>query len=271
MADNEFDLRELLGDDSEAEGRMPTIEDVPASQLNVHEVDVDVKCAFCDCFMVAMRAHKKVCRFHESHDFKDECLTCKVKKQMASPDYVEKWTRTEPVHPTPPANLVVVDDPVGSKLSDNLKDADIDDVDADYYQTFNATIQQVANMEAEDLQKLRHRLHRMIHRAKIQIRGIQVTEEGKVKLIEEKRRAAIRAKDTEFMSKRKKASEEAASQAGSPKAKSTSKTAAVPAVEKQIKQFVKLNMNEATIRATLTGLGTSVPANLSELIAKYSK
>lgn len=272
MADNEFDLRELLGADVEPDSQMPTIQDVPASQLNIAEINDDVKCAFCDCWMAGMRAGKKVCVFHTSHDGQDHCSTCKVRKMLHSEKYLQSGHVQEKLsHPQPQPIITELPETTASILSPDLKD-EAGDLDEEYYLTFNATIQEVKDLEPEQLQQLRHRLHRMIRRAKIQLRGITVTEEGKLKLIDQKRIAKIKQNDTEFMARRKKA--DAAVDGAAPtktKKSSSSSSNGIPQVEKQIKQFVKLNMSEATIRATLQGLGTTVPSNLAELIAKYSK
>lgn len=266
MASDEFDLKDLIGEPDDV-GSMPTIENVPASQLNVPEINDDVKCAFCDCWMAGLRAGKKVCVFHTSHDASEECLKCKVRKIMHTDKYLQSGHATEKLsHPIPQPIITEIPDAPQSLLSPDLKD-EAGSLDEEYYRTFNATIEEVKDLEPEALQELRHRLDRMIRRAKIQQRAIRVTEEGKLEFIEEKRRKAIKTKDQEFMARRKKADD--AIMPASAKAPKTPKSSGVPQIEKQIKQFVKLNMNEAVIRATLQGIGATVPDNLAELIAKY--
>jgi hypothetical protein len=215
----------------------PRIEDTPASQLTVTNIVPD----------------------------KGHPISPRVEKvpDPVAPEVVQLS------HPMPNITLPTsLDESKPVMVSPDLKD-EAGTLDEEYYSTFNATITEVKDLEPEALQALRHRLDRMIRRAKIQQRAIRVTEEGKLSLIDEKRRAKIKAKDTEFMSNRRKA-DDATDGPRAPR-KAASKDTGLSQVEKQIKQFVKLNMNEATIRATLNSLGTAIPENLTALIAKHRK
>ena len=235
---DEFDLRELLGEPSADDMAMPAFGDVPASELT-------------------------------------PITTPKVETERPESAWIKTYNgaphgeQERLSHPQPEPPVISVEDLASPiSLSPDLKD-ESGELDEEYYLTFNATIVEVKDLEPEQLQALRHRLDRMIRRAKIQQRAIRVTEEGKLSLVEEKRRKAIRVKDSEFMSKRKVADE--ATGPKTPRTSSKGTSSAMSQVEKQVKQFVKLAMNEATIRATLSSLGTAIPENLAELIAKHTK
>lgn len=178
--------------------------------------------------------------------------------------------RDEPAHPVARVTSELPPAPVSHVPQVNKPD-EAGELDDEYWSTFNGTVEEVKDLEPEQMQELRHRLDRMIRRAKIQLRAIRVTEEGKLQFVEEKRRKAMRVKDAEFMAERKVAQGDATTtDARERKAKKEAREA-VSKLEKQIKQFVKLNMNDASIEATLKDLHGSVPDNLAELIAKYRK
>lgn len=233
---DEFNLRDLLGDVDDVPSMVPAIPDTPASEL-------------------ALPPKPK----KEPKPSQEELLT---KFPGLKTNAEERLS-----HPQPePPKISLEDLSSPTLLSPDLKD-ETGELDEEYRLTFDATVTEVKDLEPEQLQALRHRLDRMIRRAKIQQRAIRVTEEGKLQFVEEKRRKAMRVKDSEFMSKRKIAQADGTET----KAKSKSKDSGMSTVEKQVKQFCKLMMNEATIRATLTSLGTPIPSDLSEMIARHKK
>ena len=257
MSNNdEFDLRELLGEDGEEPIPVVSIEDVPASQLPTLGVMTD------------KQVEKKVA--------KEEPSPTAV--AMARPDYISNGHKTEtlshPVAPNVPIDKIpeapipisqVVADP--DLTPDPNKPETEEELDSEYFETFNATIPEVKDLEPEVLLDLYHRLARMIRRAKIQRRAIKVTYEGKIQFIDAKRLKALRDKDAEFENKRRRVAERDATKV----VKGKSSNAGLSQVEKQVKQFVKLNMNDETIRTTLVAVGTAIPNNLSEMIARFRK
>lgn len=242
MAQDDFDLREMLGEPEDDGVKPPTIEDVPASQLPLTSV------------------------------VKEEKIDARV-AAASKPTYIADGHKVETLsHPVPLVPMDTDVPPPPSAVMSQMVNDEVGTLDEEYHATFNATIVEVKDLEPEALQALRHRLDRMIRRAKIQQRAIRVTEEGKLALITEKRRASIKAKDAEFMSRRKAQGD--ASPDGVQKREKRAKTEkdeALSKAEKQIKQFVKLNMNEATIRTTLQAVGTPIPENLADLITKFKK
>jgi hypothetical protein len=262
---DEFDLRELLGDGTDPDLALPSIEDTPASEL-----------ATIDLVEVVEKTHEQL----YPHGCPARCERCVIRLNLKDarveatkqPNYILDGHNIQEhlAHPIPEPPAVEIDSAPAVILSPDLKD-EAGQLDEEYHATFNATIAEVKDLEPEALQELRHRLDRMIRRAKIQQRAIRVTEEGKLQFIEEKRRKAIRQKDTEFQSKRSKEQEEAKAGGSKPKAASKKSDSGMSAAEKQVKQFCKLMMDEATIRTTLAAVGTPIPENLAEMIAKHRK
>jgi hypothetical protein len=235
---DEFDLRELLGDPGEPDSRRPAIQDTPASELPLPTKPAP----------------------------EEERPEVAWVKTYTGVPHGQQEQLSHPQPEPPKISIEDLDSPL--LLSPDYKD-EAGELDDEYRLTFAATIEEVKDLEPEALQALRHRLDRMIRRAKIQQRAIRVTEEGKLQLIDEKRRKAIRVKDSEFMSGHRKAS--VASEPKEKKVKSPKADVGLSQVEKQVKQFVKLMMSDEVIRTTLAAVGTAIPENLTELIARYRK
>lgn len=259
---DEFDLRELLGDPGEP-STFNGIEDTPASELIPFDVVEVVEKTHAQLYPTGCPARCEEC--------------CKRLELLTQAQRLQKYpglvtnASERLAHPTPEPPVIEAElTQVGALMSPDLKD-DSGSLDSEYYDTFNATITEVKDLEPEALQELRHRLDRMIRRAKIQQRAIRVTEEGKLSLVEEKRRKAIRAKDTEFMSKRAKQEAAGIAEPKEKKPRASKGEAGLSQVEKQVKQFVKLAMSDEVIRTTLAAVGTAIPENLSEMIARFRK
>lgn len=244
---DEFNLRELIGE-GDADVKMPGIEDTPASELPLPSVP------------------------------KPETNNYSPRVEKVGPPVPPETVKLS--HPVPLVPMGELPE-TPSTIAPMIQDADIqptvdekgkptetrEDVDAEYYDTFNATVAEVKDLEPEALQAVMHRLDRMIRRAKIQKTAVRVTYGGKIEFVDAKRLKNLKDKDAEFMSRRKVVDGEAKPKAPkSPKADTGLTTA-----EKQVKQFVKLSMDEATIRKTLSDIGTAIPTNLTELIAKFKK
>jgi len=289
---DEFNLRDLLGED--AENVLPTIDDTPASELRETDVPtglgdlkatrdaeraweiqvskvikdamkIDGGCDVCACEASQLLDGVRLCRFHVTFPKASaaDCTDCKHRAAIDAENYIVQGSIIPTLaHPTAP-NVSIADLPeVPLEVSPKL--ADMEDIDEEYLATFNATVAEVKDLSADDLLTLRHRLERMIRRVKIQKNAIKATYEGKLHLVDAKKLKGLKDRDSEFMSGRKVKTEKAAKAPKSPKA-----DAGLTTAEKQVKQFVKLQMDEATIRTTLTSVGTAIPANLEALIAKF--
>lgn len=234
---DEFNLRDLLGDNPEELG-LPDIGMTPSSELPLI-----------------------------GKPLTDEKVDARVKAAQ-DPNYIANGHKTEQLsHPIPPAPEVTFEG-TRATVSPAVPDEVIDYLSAEYQSIFNGAVTEVKDMSPEQLQARRHQLMRRIQEDKIAIRAIRITEEGKLQYIEEKRRAAIRVKDAEFMAKHKAVTDTSEKK---PRVKGASSDKGLSTVEKQVKQFVKLNMDEATIRTTLTAVGTAIPSNLTELISRFRK
>jgi len=237
------DTEEAISEEVVSTTESLNIPDVPASQLEpigaapVPNMMDDLKCAFCDCWMAGIRNGVRVCVFHVHHPNTEECTVCNKRKIMQSPNYIPDGAKLEPAHPIPVVSVLEQPDPLAAVMSPDYKD-EAGDLDSDYYATFNPAVEEVKDLEPARIQELRHRLDRMIRRAKIQQRALIVTFEGKVALSDSKDLKILRDKDTEWMKKRRQIAEGDGTK--SPKKSATG----LSVVEKQVKQFVKLNMRE---------------------------
>lgn len=292
MAQNdEFDLRELLGDGDE-HIVVPDINalapEVPASELaEVESTLKSVQCWRCSCFMIGMLNGDRVCRHHKDHPKDPACPDCARRRIMNAPGYIENGHHTERLpHPLAAPVVVPVEEKGSSPVVSEVRDLEIDEVTTpavkalnveairvpedeltrEYYEVFNETVAAAETLEPEDLQERRHRNLRLIRRAKIQNQAFNYLMEGKLQLVDAKRRRAIQEKDAEFMKQR--AAQKAVE---GDKPKKSSSTTGMSAAEKQIKQFCKLNMPDQAIIDTLKAVGTGVPENVAELIAKHRK
>lgn len=285
MANNdEFNLSELLGSGEEEELSAPLVREVlaPTAPSQLSEVNVrprEVLCSHCDCFMVGMRGSERICRHHKDHPNDKDCPDCARRKLVSTQAYIASGhTREQLAHPMAPSVLSDLPDAPSSIVSNIPPDPDIEvkelkapeeELDREYWEVFNATIQEVKDLEPEKLQEIRHKHLRMIRRVKIMNQAIRQTEEGKLQLIDAKRRAKIREKDSEFMARRVREKEQEAAAGGS--SKRSSATKGMSAVEKQIRQFCKMNVPAAAIPGLLTAAGTAIPENIQELIEKHRK
>lgn len=280
---DEFDLRELLGD-TESGLTVPDINEIapmtPASELaEVESTLRSVQCWRCACFMVGMINDKRVCRYHKDHPNDANCSDCARRTLINSPGYIAQGHATEKLaHPVAPNVTAEGSNDSGAVVSPVKSDPDVevtipgverDELDREYYECFNATMQECKDLEPEKLQEIRHRHLRMIRRAKIMNQAIRVLEEGKLQLVDAKRRKKILDEDADFM-KRRAREQKAAEAAGGSTTKKSS-TTGMSAAEKQIRQFCKLNMPDEAIISTLKAVGTGVPENVAELIAKHRK
>jgi hypothetical protein len=276
MAQNdEFDLRELLGDGDDRAISIPKVEDIPASELTEVESTLkSVQCHRCTCFMVGVIADKRVCRHHKDYPNDPSCPDCARRALMPALERSAKLHENERLaHPAAP-NVTSESSNGSGTLVSPITDKDVelpgverDELDREYWECFNATTVECKDLEPEQLQEIRHKHLRMIRRAKIMNQAINVLMEGRLQLIDVKRRQKIREKDAEFMARRVKEKE---IDAATGKVKSGAKSSTgMSAAEKQIKQFCKLNMPDQAIIDTLKAVGTGVPENVAELIAKH--
>lgn len=272
---DEFDLRDLLGDNDDGVPAIPVITDTPASELTEVESSLkSVQCHRCACFMVAVFAEKRVCRHHLDHPNDPTCGDCDRRKLINSSAYLNSANAKPEKLSHPVAPNVTAEEGVIS-IVPVVKDMDLEpqpgekmsELDREYYECYNATIKEVKDLEPEELQKLRHKHLTMIRRAKIINQAIRIVMEGKLQLVDAKRRREIQDKDADFMKSR--GSQKIGTVAGTEKKASSSKSTGMSAAEKQIKQFCKLNMPEQAIIDTLKAVGTGVPENVKELIAKH--
>ena len=255
---DEFDLRELLGADGDL-GELPTPEDTPASELTP-------------------TALPKTEERPESSWAKDPRYSNRPpeveRPHPMAPEVAEEKFPEAPSVLSPMINDNDINIPAKEieemNISGALGDETTETLDQEYYRIFNDTQVETKDLEAEQLQVIRHRMMRAIRRIKIAMNGIRVNELGKLAVIPESRRRLVRERDADFMAKRKAVEGDVSiTKAKTPRAKSSN--SGLTQAEKQIKQFVKLNMNDETIRATLISVGTGVPENVQELINKYRK
>lgn len=264
---DEFNLRDLLGD-GDSDQSVPSIPDVPASQLPELTVpvsskdEVNVNCAFCDCIMVAVVSNKQVCEAHRL-DTTVTCATCARRRLIHDPNYIQNGHKTEPVHPV--AEVVTTPQEMTTTIQSPALPDDAGKFDEEYVTTFNGEIEQIKDLEPESIQERQHKMLTMIRRAKIAVMAMQVTMEGKIALVDSKRRKAMLDADKAYRSRRVSLDKEG--KASSSKGSSKSSTG-LSAIEKQIKQFIKLKMSDDTIIQTLKMVG-EVPSNVRELIAKH--
>jgi hypothetical protein len=140
----------------------------------------------------------------------------------------------------------------------------LDQLTEKYKDLFNGTITQVKDLTAEDLQKIIHGMDEKIEMIKVQKWAARITYEGKVQLEDEKVRKKLKEADSAFYVPRREKG--AAKSAASP---ARAEKQALTKMEAGIKQLVRLKMDEATIRKTLTDSGSPVPENLTAIISQF--
>jgi hypothetical protein len=194
--------------------------------------------------------------------------------EKAAPKFVMP-DHKEPLEPQHPPVIVDITEfqeptPVAPKLPEAV--LEIIKSEKEYEELFNGTVNEVASMGAEDLMRLRHSMSAKIERIKIQQWAVIVTYEGKLKAADPKTRKKIQEADSEFWVARKEKNARKAratrSTGGNGEAKGDT---GLTKLEKDIKMYVKLKFNEATIRKALTDTNTAVPENLAELITRFSQ
>ncbi len=173
--------------------------------------------------------------------------------------------RPEPLSPQRP-EIPYVEIEVPIRISSILPEhRALEQLTEKYRELFNGTITQVKDRSTDDLQKIIHGMDEKIEMIKVQKWAARITYEGKLQLVTEAKRKQLKDADSAFYVPRR--------EKGAAKTKTSNPQAAqkqaLSKMEAGIKQLVRLKMDEATIRKTLTDSGSPVPENLTAIISQF--
>jgi len=280
--EKDFTLDEMLGFVRDASipnpANIPGLDMVPASQLNsIGQPLTDEERAEYE----ALKAAKLQQRIADM-----EAANARARVAISGPNYMKPVNErlTLPI-PEPLAHVVNPEEPssiIAPKLNDFNSGLDVKELlewaskaetlpdagsyteepDDEYAQVFNASVEAGAPMSLEKIMARRHLLNRMVRRFKIQDLGLKKVYQDKLQHATPAELKLLRDKDTEFYTLK-----------GKPKAHKApaKKKEALTKLEQIVKTFCGLKFKDAVIIENLKEEGIEVPANISEVIARFRK
>lgn len=171
-------------------------------------------------------------------------------------------------HPRPEAPSLDSIPEDALQVAESPIDQDMLPDDEEHRIVFNGTLFEGKDLSAAQLQKHLHMCARLVRRTKIQMLALRRLMEPALTLITPEERAIIRERDAEFIRSRGKVAEASPKQK---KAVTTKKATGLSEDEKLIQQLIKLGNDQADIIAIFAAKKRTLPENLNELIARFSK
>jgi hypothetical protein len=130
---------------------------------------------------------------------------------------------------------------------------------------FNGSVEVGAALSLEAIMARRHMLNRMVRRFKIQDLGLKKVYQDKLQHATPAELKLLKDKDTEFYVLKGKG------RAQAPKTGSGKKKESLSKLEQIVKTFCGLKFKDAVIIENLKEEGIEIPANISEVIARFRK
>jgi hypothetical protein len=258
-------LRDILGDGDEDEPIVfdpkSKVSQLPASELSITPTDIpDEK------IEALMKEHLRKTAAQREAERAIAADRAAAKPVKPAAEYIQQGLKTEPLTVVPPEKVMELPETWEAFISPET-DPEVMKLDEEYHKIFNGVIQDTLTMSLLELQAQRHKLAKVIRNARIATDALKQAQQ-RVET-SEKDQKTYRERESAFQAPRARAQKSAGTRVASETKKAEAKQ--LSNVEKQVKQFVSMKMNEGSIRKILSDTKQSIPSNLTELIERFAR